>query len=60
MQHEYAELKMQMEEFSASVEEAKKNPVSKYDPLIAKQSYFNDTLTKQVWNRVDLESKKIS
>lgn len=53
MQHEYAELKMQMEEFSASVEEAKKNPVSKYDPLIAKQSYFNDTLTKQVWNRID-------
>lgn len=48
IQGEYADLKRQMEEFTVSVEEAKKNPVSKYDPLIAKQSYFNDTLSKQV------------
>lgn len=48
IQGEYADLKRQMEEFTASVEEAKKNPVSKFDPLIAKQSYFNDTLSKQV------------
>lgn len=48
MQCEYADLKRQMEEFTASVEEAQKNPVSKYDQLIAKQSYFNETLTKQV------------
>lgn len=51
IQGEYADLKRQMEEFTASVEEGKKNPVSKYDPLIAKQSYFNDTLSKQVWRR---------
>lgn len=30
------------------VEENKKNPISKYDAAITKQSYFNDTLAKQV------------
>lgn len=31
-----------------NVEENKKNPISKYDAAITKQSYFNDTLAKQV------------
>ncbi|KAJ6633304.1 Sex-lethal like, partial [Pseudolycoriella hygida] len=48
IQSEYAELKQKLDEFSMNVEENKKNPISKYDAAITKQSYFNDTLAKQV------------
>lgn len=48
IQSEYAELKQKLDEFSMDVEENKKNPISKYDAAITKQSYFNDTLAKQV------------
>lgn len=48
IQSEYGELKQKLDEFSMDVEENKKNPISKYDAAITKQSYFNDTLAKQV------------
>lgn len=48
IQCEYEDLKRQMAEFTASVEEARCNPQSKYDALISKQDFFNDTLSKQV------------
>lgn len=48
IQCEYADLKRQIEEFTAAVEEARNNPTSKYDASISKQDYFNDTLAKQV------------
>lgn len=48
IQCEYEDLKRQMAKFTAFVEESRSNPVSKYDTLIAKQDFFNDTLSKQV------------
>ncbi|XP_037036717.1 uncharacterized protein LOC119074527 isoform X2 [Bradysia coprophila] len=48
IQSEYGELKQKLNEFCIEVDENKKNPISKYDAAITKQSYFNDTLAKQV------------
>lgn len=47
-QRKYSELHHKVEAFMQHVDEAKKNPESKYDALIYKQNCVNDTVAAQV------------
>ncbi|CAO1397632.1 unnamed protein product [Diamesa serratosioi] len=47
-QSKYKDLRHQIESFSCSIEESKKNPDSKFDALIHKQNCVNDTMNIQL------------
>ncbi|KAL7027381.1 hypothetical protein ACKWTF_005418 [Chironomus riparius] len=47
-QRKYSELHHKVEAFMQHIDEAKKNPESKYDALIYKQNCVNDTVAAQV------------
>lgn len=47
-QCDYADLKRRLDECAAAVAAARQHPVSKYDEQIAKQSFFNESLARQI------------
>lgn len=45
---EYNDLKINLKQLQAQIDEGQKHPTSEYDELISKQSYFNETLKSKV------------
>lgn len=47
-QLKYSDLNRQIDLFHEAIEEAKKQPESKYDSFVSKQSFVNETMLAQV------------